>query len=395
MILSTPIALKNILEHLSVWVNLICIGHAGSATVLGAAAFASSVNQLVGVSVAVALGRAVSTASSQAAGRSDHEALGLVLERALPLACAMALPIMALLCILPLFVRLLGMGEQFATLAGEYAIAILPVTAARGVGEVLQAWLACQKITTPPLYINLAMTPFHAAVCYSLVFNTRLGFLGAGCANSALWIARAATLYMYCISPHADLDRPFGGLTRRGLRDGRGELFRLVLPGVLMSDNWTGEAIMVCTGLVPNPAVALSALSVYTSTLKMIYDVPNGVRSGVTVCVGRALGAGLPSLASLAIRNGRLLLGCWLPLPLFAVCAFTSGWARIFTRDEAVILQLHALVPWLVVNSCAGGLMAIANAVMAGCKRLPPSWRSSASLALASLWGCSSASALG
>lgn len=101
----------------------------------------------------------------------------------------------------------------------------------------------------------------------------------------------------------------------------------------------------------------------------MIYDVPNGVRSGVTVCVGRALGAELPSLASLAIRNGRLLLGCWLPLPLFAVCAFTSGWARIFTRDEAVILQLHALVPWLVVNSCAGGLMAIANAVMAGCAR--------------------------
>ena len=101
----------------------------------------------------------------------------------------------------------------------------------------------------------------------------------------------------------------------------------------------------------------------------MIYDVPNGVRSGVTVCVGRALGAGLPSLASLAIRNGLLLLGCWLPLPLFAVCAFNSGWARIFTRDESVILQLHALVPWLVVNSCAGGLMAIANAVMAGCAR--------------------------
>ena len=97
--------------------------------------------------------------------------------------------------------------------------------------------------------------------------------------------------------------------------------------------------------------------------------MPNGVRSGVTVCVGRALGAGLPSLASLAIRNGLLLLGCWLPLPLFAVCAFNSGWARIFTRDEAVILQLHALVPWLVVNSCAGGLMAIANAVMAGCAR--------------------------
>ena len=273
MILSTPIALKNILEHLSAWVNLICIGHAGSATVLGAAAFASSVNQLVGVSVAVALGRAVSTASSQAAGRSDHEALGLVLERALPLACAMALPIMALLCILPLFVRLLGMGEQFATLAGEYAIAILPVTAARGVCEVLQAWLACQKITKPPLYINLALTPFHAAVCYSLVFNTRLGFLGAGCANSAMWIARAATLYMYCISPHADLDRPFGGLTRRGLRDGRGELLRLVLPGVLMSDYWTGEAIMVCTGLVPNPAVAVSALSVYTCA-----TIPSPVR---------------------------------------------------------------------------------------------------------------------
>ena len=273
MILSTPIALKNILEHLSAWVNLICIGHAGSATVLGAAAFALSVNQLVGVSVAVALGRAVSTASSQAAGKSDHEALGLVLERALPLACAMALPIMALLCILPLFVRLLGMGEQFATLAGEYAIAILPVTAARGVCEVLQAWLACQKITKPPLYINLALTPFHAAVCYSLVFNTRLGFLGAGCANSAMWIARAATLYMYCISPHADLDRPFGGLTRRGLRDGRGELLRLVLPGVLMSDYWTGEAIMVCTGLVPNPAVAVSALSVYTCA-----TIPSPVR---------------------------------------------------------------------------------------------------------------------
>ena len=32
------------------------------------------------------------------------------------------------------------------------------------------------------------------------------------------------------------------------------------------------------------------------STLKMIHDVPQMVRSGATVCVGRALGAGLPSL---------------------------------------------------------------------------------------------------
>ena len=61
----------------------------------------------------------------------------------------------------------------------------------------MQSWLAAQKITKPLLVINAALVPLHCTLAYLLVFQTSLGYLGAGVATTVQTLLRCTLTYAF------------------------------------------------------------------------------------------------------------------------------------------------------------------------------------------------------
>ena len=272
-----PIALSNLVERASVWITWALIGQHGGAARLGPASLASTVNNVLGVSVNIGLSLATSTLASQASGAGDSHALARVLQRGLPVSVVFSLPAVCLLLGLGPLLKLLDRSDDFAGTAASFALTIVPVAALTGCQRCMASWLAAQKITRPLLVINLALLPCHAVVSYLLVFHTHLEYLGAGVAMTGLAIARAGLSYAYiCMAP--ELRNAWPGWRWREALSGWGEYLAIALPGVLMlCEFWIGELLMFSASLLPHPAVALSALAIYREFRQWLCE-PAGTR---------------------------------------------------------------------------------------------------------------------
>ena len=364
-----PLAASNLIERASVWVTWAMVGHAGGASKLGPASLASTVNNVLGVSVNIGLSLATSTLASQASGAGDSKALGSVLQRAFPVSVVFSLPAMLLLLFLGPLLTALGRSDEFAATAGSFALTLLPVSAITGCQRSMMSWLAAQKITRPLLYINLVLLPLHALACWGLVFHSRLGYLGAGYATTGLALLRAALSYAY-IATAPQLKHAWRGFEMREALIGWGEYLALALPGVLMlCEFWIGELLMFSASLLPSPAVALAALAIYQLTNSSCYQLPSAVRVAVSSRVGRALGAGRPAAAPTTVRAGVAMVLCWVAIPSTAILSLTRSWAEIFTDDAHVSKLLTELAPWLVLYTSLDALLAIGAGALTGCGR--------------------------
>lgn len=177
-----PLAVANLVDRSSLWITWSLIGQEGGPSHLGPASLASTVNNVLGVSVNIGLSLAVSTLASQASGAGDVAALSRVLQRGMLIGLCFCIPVMLILLLIDPIVRLLGQEPDFAQTASAYALCILPVAGLTGIHRSMLSWLSAIQITRPIMYINLFLLPVHAACSYLLVFFTPLGYLGGGVA---------------------------------------------------------------------------------------------------------------------------------------------------------------------------------------------------------------------
>ena len=364
--LAAPITLSNLLERTQYWVTLTLVGALGP-DILGPVALASSVNNVVGTSVAIGLSMATATLSSQAAGARDAKALSLVLQRAMPINLVFSIPCMLLLLTLrPILVGGLGMDEDFGARAGVYGLTVLPVAALTGILRCQQVWLVSQGRPRPAMFVQLSMMPVHALLSYVLVRHSALGYAGAGVAMSLSMLARVSALHAY-IANSVHTRAHWGGFSRSAL-SGWGSYLALALPGVAMlSEYWIGEIIMLAAARLPSPQVALSALSLYMLVNTTCYQPPNGIRMAINARVGNFLGGGQPLRARSTFRVGVLLVAAWLPVPAALLLSLAARWGFFFTTDMHVVGVLAAATPILACYISFDALLAVANGTLAGC----------------------------
>ena len=236
-----PLALANLVDRSSLWITWALVGQEGGPAHLGPASLASTVNNVLGVSVTIGLSLAVSTLASQASGAQDYAALGRVLQRAIPIGACFCIPVMLLLLLLEPLLLLLGRPADFAHTAGKYALCILPVAVLTGMQRSMLSWLSSLQITKPILVINLVILPLHAGLCYALVFCTPLGYLGGGIATTLQALLRAALTYGY-IRSSPRCAHAWSGFCWREMMSGWREYLKLALPGAPRGPSLTAAA---------------------------------------------------------------------------------------------------------------------------------------------------------
>ena len=270
-----------------------------------------------------------------------------------------------LLFVQPLL-KVLGMADGFATVAGRYACCVLLVTPCMAVQRSIGVWLVARKNNQPRMVVTLVALPLHVA--FTWWFTSLWGYQGAGLAMTLSTGLQALLMYFY-ISCSPRCTRSWQGFSREAFKDW-GPYLEVALPGVWMNTEYfVGESLTLAASMLPEVDVCLSALSIYQLTQTTCYQIPSGIRMVLSSRIGNQLGAGEPEKAREAQFAGLKLTLIWLVLPLIVFLSFTRQWGRLFTQNVEVLELLEKLVGLMLLYSSLDALLAYCNGVLSSCGR--------------------------
>ncbi|KAL1194289.1 Protein DETOXIFICATION 1 [Cardamine amara subsp. amara] len=363
--LAAPMAIVTIAQYLLPVISVMVAGHNGELQLAGVA-LASSFTNVSGFSIMFGLVGALETLCGQAYGAKQYEKIGTYTYSAI----ASNFPICFLISILWIYIEKLlislGQDPDISRVAGSYAFWLIPALFAHAIVIPLTRFLLAQQLVLPLLYSTLTTLLFHIPVCWTLVFVFGLGSNGAALAISVSFWFYAVILSCYvrfsssCEKTHGFVSCDFMSCVK--------QFFRYGVPSAAMTclEWWLFELLILCSGLLPNPKLETSVLSICLTTASLHYVIPGGVAAAVSTRVSNKLGAGNPQVARVSVLAGLCL---WLvESAFFSTLLFTCrnfvGYA--FSNSKEVVEYVADLSPLLCLSFILDGFTAVLNGVARG-----------------------------
>ncbi|KAF3436671.1 hypothetical protein FNV43_RR19418 [Rhamnella rubrinervis] len=159
--------------------------------------------------------------------------------------------------------------------------------------------MPCEVLTDPEHSLShgivLGITAIlHILLCWVLVFKSKLGSRGAAVANSISYWLNALLIGHYIkFSSSCAKTRP--GFSKEALHK-IPTFLKISSPLALMLcfKSWSFEPVVLLAGLLPNPKLQTSVLSICLNTFAMLWMVPFGLSAAVSTRVSNDLGGGQP-----------------------------------------------------------------------------------------------------
>mmetsp|Transcript_12853 Transcript_12853/g.32370 ORF Transcript_12853/g.32370 Transcript_12853/m.32370 type:complete len:618 (-) Transcript_12853:1124-2977(-) len=388
----------------------------GDGVELAAAALATTLCNVTGMSLCVGFSFALSTLAGQAKGemvsRASNAKESTTLQSAAsdddesmpntPIVFLLRGLLIQVMLVLPVgiwwlfgiedFLIQLGQTPELATNAAIYLKILAPSLWIYSVQWTSTAWtqsIGMADVPATAALIGLVLhIPFNILFCYVL----GMGYLG--CAYAAVMFQAVqctyilSYLFLYPKGRQRVLESTGGTAIGRTtltllkeLKIAGGSLrafldyLGLALPGiVIISEWWASETAIFLSGrLSPNPQTTLAAMTIYQSINGFSFMIPSGFSIAGTARVGNLLGAGNSSGAALA---GKVSVG------LCAVCSAIVGvilyalphgfFPSLFVsanENRAIIDQTAATIPMLAFYVFADGVQTGFNGIIKGCGR--------------------------
>jgi len=369
---------------------------------LAAAALATTLCNVTGLSLCVGFSFALSTLAGQAKGEMVSRAPAthpneatpntpvVFLLRGLLIQLLFVLPVgIWWLCGIEDVLMRLGQAPVLATHAATYLKILAPSLWFYAIQWTCSSWtqsIGMADVPAGAALLGLVLhVPFNVLFCY--VWG--MGYLGCAYATLMFQAVQCTYIVSYLFVSRRGRQRVLeatGGtaigrttltlgaelrLASNSLR-ALGDYLGLALPGiVIISEWWASETVIFLSGrLSPTPQTTLAAMTIYQSINSFSFIIPMGFSIAGTTRVGNLLGAGDPSGASVA---GTVSVG------LCAVCSAVVGvvlyalphgfFPGLFVSDTAIIDQTAATIPLLATYVFADGVQSGLNGIVKGCGR--------------------------
>ncbi|ERN17655.1 hypothetical protein AMTR_s00059p00184310 [Amborella trichopoda] len=156
----------------------------------------------------------------------------------------------------------MGQDIEISKEAGVYARWMIPGLFAFALLQSLTRFMQAQSIVIPLMASSGITTLLHLILCWSLVFKSGLGSKGAALATSISYWINVVLLALYIMLSTA-CKETWTGLSTEALKD-LGHFLRLGFPSTVMVclETWSFDMIVILSGLLPNPKLETSILSV-------------------------------------------------------------------------------------------------------------------------------------
>ncbi|XP_059639537.1 protein DETOXIFICATION 16-like [Cornus florida] len=364
--LAGPLICVSLLQFCLQLISVMFVGHLGELALSGAS-MATSFASVTGLTVLMGMASALDTFCGQSYGAKQYHMLGIHMQRAMFILLLVSIPLALIWANTGPILKALGQDPAISSEAGLYAKFMIPSLPAYGLLQCLVRFLQTQNNVFPMTLSSGITTLLHILVCWVLVFKSGLGNRGAALANAISYWINVLLLALYVkFSPSCA--KTWTGFSKEALHNIL-TFLKLAVPSAVMVclELWSFEMMVLLSGLLPNPQLETSVLSIILNTAETVWMIPFGLSGAVSTRVSNELGAGHPQAARLAvcvvfvmaITEG-ILVGSVLIL-------IRNIWGYAYSNEKEVVRYVAIMMPILATSNFIDGLQCVLSGAVRGC----------------------------
>ncbi|KAJ6718840.1 MULTIDRUG RESISTANCE PROTEIN [Salix purpurea] len=364
--LSGPLIAVSLLQYCLQIISIMFVGHLGELA-LSSASMACSFASVTGFSVLLGMGSALETLCGQAYGAKQYHMLGIHTQRAMLTLLTVSIPLAIIWFYTGTILLSLGQNAEISAGAGTFNRWMIPSLFAYGLLQCLNRLLQTQNNVFPMMLSSGATSLLHILLCWGLVFRCELGSKGAALAITiSNWINVFLLAIYVKYSPACA--KTWTGFSKEALHD-IFSFVKLAVPSAIMIclEYWSFEMVVLLSGLLPNPKLEASVLSISLNTCWMVYMISVGLGGTISTRVSNELGAGRPQGARLAICVMIIIaLSEGAAVGILTILA-RQVWGKLYSNEEEVIRYVADMMPLLALSDFLDGFQCVLSGAARGC----------------------------
>ncbi|KAE9600240.1 putative multi antimicrobial extrusion protein [Lupinus albus] len=364
--LAGPLISVSLLNYCLQVISVMFVGHLGELSLSGAS-MATSFASVTGFSLLMGMASALDTLCGQSFGAKQHRMLGIQMQRAMFILMIVSIPLAVIWANTKSILILLGQDHEIATEAGNYAQLMVPSIFAYALLQCLNRFLQTQNLVFPMVLFSGVTTLLHILVCWFMVFKSGLGGRGAAVANSISYWVNVVLLTIYVrFSPSCA--KTWTGFSKEALQN-IPQFLMLAIPSAVMVcfEMWSFELMVLLSGLLPNPKLETSVLSICLNTSAAVWMIPFGLSGAVSTRISNELGAGHPKVARLAVVVVLILTLVLAILVGTVMILIRNIWGYAYSNEVEVVKYVATMMPILATSSFLEALQSVLSGVARGC----------------------------
>ncbi|XP_031265297.1 protein DETOXIFICATION 12-like isoform X1 [Pistacia vera] len=364
--LAAPMVSVILSQNLLQVISVMMVGHLGELA-LSSTAIAISLAGVTGFSLLMGMASGLETLCGQAFGAKHYGRIGTQTYTAIFSLFLVCLPLSLLWIFMGRLLVFIGQDPRISHEAGKFIVWLLPALFAYAALQPLVRYFQTQSLTFPMFLSSLASLCFHIPLCWVLVFKSGLGNLGGALAiGISYWLnVIFLGIYMKFSSACAKTRAPISMDVFRGI----GEFFRFAIPSAVMIclEWWSFELLILMSGLLPNPELETSVLSVCLNTISTLYTIPYGLSAAVSTRVSNELGAGNPQKARVAVYAVVFLAVTETIIVSAILFASRHVFGYVFSNEKEVADYVTTMAPLVCLSVIMDSLQGVLSGVARGC----------------------------
>ncbi|GAA0159555.1 transporter [Lithospermum erythrorhizon] len=364
--LAGPLVVVNLLVYSLQVISVMFVGHLGELALAGAS-MATSFASVTGFSLMIGMASAMDTFCGQSYGAKQYHMLGIYMQRAMIVLLLVCIPLACIWANTGTILQFFGQDKEISAEAGKYARFMIPSIFAYALLQCLVRFLQAQNNVRPMMVTAGITTVLHMFTCWILVFKSGLGNKGAALANAISYWLNFLFLALYVwMSPSCKAT--WTGFSKEAFND-IPKYVRLAVPSATMTclEIWSFEMMVLLSGLLPNPKLETSVLSISLNTCSMIYMIPLGLSGGVSTRVSNELGARRPQAARLAVFTAIFMVATEGILAAMTLILGHNIWGYCYSADEMVVKYVGEMLMLLALSHFFDGIQSILSGTARGC----------------------------
>ncbi|CAI9096098.1 OLC1v1032171C2 [Oldenlandia corymbosa var. corymbosa] len=310
---------------------------------------------------------ALETLCGQAYGAQQYQKVGTQTYTAIFSLIVVCIPFSILWIYLGRILTFIGQDPLISNEAGKFATWYIPALFGFATLQPLIRYFQMQSMIFPMLISSCVTICFHIPVCWALVYKSGLHNHGAALATGlSMWLnVIILALYMKFSSDCKKTRAPLSREVFQGIR----EFFRFAIPSAVMVclEWWSYELLILSSGLLPNPQLETSVLSVCLNILTTLYAAPFGLAAAVSTRVSNALGAGNSEGARVSVLTVMILALAEVMIVDTALFASRHVFGYAFSSDKEVVDYVTTIAPLVCLSVLMDSLQGTLSGVARGC----------------------------
>ncbi|GMY18483.1 protein DETOXIFICATION 12-like [Fagus crenata] len=362
--LAGPLVIVTFSQYLLQVISLMMVGHLGELA-LSSTAIAISLCGVTGFSLLLGMASALETLCGQAYGAQQYQKIGIQTYTAIFSLILVCLPLSLIWIYMGKLLSFIGQDPLISYEAGKFTMWLVPALFAYATLQPLVRYFQTQSLVKPMLISSCAILCFHIPLCWILVFKSGLENLGAAVAISISYWLNVILLGLY-MKYYSACKKTLVPISME-LFQGIGEFFRFAIPSTVMTclEWWSFELLILLSGLLPNPELETSVLSVCLATISTLYTIPIGLGSAASTRVSNELGAGNPQVARVVVFA--VLFLAIIETSIVSTILFASRrvFGYTFSNEKEVVDYVTTMAPLaslsVILDSIQGVLAGVAR----------------------------------